>query len=176
MFSVFCQIFISIRCRYFLYCTDRSQTPLQEEMLLWGKEYLLNELDQGNIEFFTGGSGGKRCTKPFLTFLYVYSLEHFFPVFIHSLPAVIAFKLVVPIYLKEYTGEIREYYWGHESISMTRSINVTSFSSVPCWSYSDYWSQKLTQSGNIHFIIKINCLTLFHFSVSLYGVQERCPP
>ena len=32
-------------------------------------------------------------------------------------------------------------------------INVTSLSSIPYWSSSKYWSQKLTQSGNIHSII-----------------------
>ena len=32
-------------------------------------------------------------------------------------------------------------------------INVTSFSSIPYWRNSEYWTQKRTQSGNIHSII-----------------------
>ena len=34
-------------------------------------------------------------------------------------------------------------------------IYVTSFSSISYWSNSEYWSQKHTQSGNIHFILFI---------------------
>ena len=37
----------------------------------------------------------------------------------------------------------------------TLSIYVTSFLSIPCLSNSEYWSQKHSQSGNIHSINKM---------------------
>ena len=67
------------------------------------------------------------------------------------------------------------------------NIEATSFSSIPYWSNSEHWSQKLTQSGNIHsilldvydgwqsaqnFPLKINCSTLLHLTVSLFGKQD----
>ena len=47
--------------------------------------------------------------------------------------------------------------------SVEESINVTSFLSISCSSNSEYWSQKTSQSSNIHSINKMSMLQAWAF-------------
>ena len=51
--------------------------------------------------------------------------------------------------------------------SFVKSIYVTSFLSISCLSNSEYWSQKTSQSGNIHSINKMSMLQAWFIIVLL---------
>ena len=68
------------------------------------------------------------------------------------------------------------YFWKHRNNVIKVVLNVTSFSNISYKSNSEYWSQKQTQSWNIHSIIldvyvgwQSAQLSSFHLLAALYG-------